>query len=348
MTTPQGPSDGATARGSSRARNLAVFGAKVAVAGALIGWLVRSGALDFGALRVMIDRPWLLAATLGLFLLSAIVATLRWAALLRIAGVRPPLPRLFQLQLTALFFNVVIPGNVGGDVVKALYVARDAPAEKRTTILLIVFVERLLGLGGLVTMATLVTALRGSALWADPLLRPLATTVAILGAATVLGPAVFLVVMNRAGSRLGGWTSGTTAIAKLLGRVVAALRLLSAGPRWLFAALGLSMAMHGITMSYFTVLTHVLTNQDVPYSAIATVFPLGLLTMILPISPSGLGVGHVAFDRLFAAIGLHGGATVFNVYLLGQIAPCLLGVFPYLALRKQGAVPTEPTEAPTA
>jgi len=63
--------------------------------------------------------------------------------------------------------------------------------------------------------------------------------------------------------------------------------------------------------------------------------------MILPISPAGLGVGHVAFDRLFSMIGLHDGATVFNVYLIGQLTPCLLGVIPYLALRRTGKLPTE-------
>jgi len=44
---------------------------------------------------------------------------------------------------------------------------------------------------------------------------------------------------------------------------------------------------------------------------------------------------------LFEAIGLSGGATVFNVYLLGQIVPCLLGIFPFLTLRRRGELPTE-------
>ncbi len=101
------------------------------------------------------------------------------------------------------------------------------------------------------------------------------------------------------------------------------------------------MLAHTATMMFFGVLTRVITEIDVPLSSVATVFPLGILTMILPISPAGLGVGHVAFERLFSMIGLHDGATVFNVYLIGQLAPCLLGVFPYLALRRSGKLPTE-------
>lgn len=326
-----------------RTKNLIVFSLKVTVAATLIGWLVRSGVLKFGALSIFVERPLLLVANLALFVFALFAGTMRWRALLQLAGAHIPFRRAIQLQLTALFFNVVIPGNVGGDVVKALYVARDSAPEKRTTILLIVFVERLVGMGGLVLVASAVAVLRGPMLWQNPQLRQLAIAVAFLGFCTVVGPIVFVLGMRAAGDRLEKWTSGTTAFAKLAGRLVAAARLLSAGPKQLGIALGLSMAAHAATITFFTLLTRAITEQDVPFSAVATVFPLGVLTMILPISPAGLGVGHVAFDRLFESIGIHGGATVFNVYLIGLLAPCLTGVIPYLALKRSGQLPAEET-----
>jgi uncharacterized protein (TIRG00374 family) len=323
-------------------KNSVIFAAKVAVAATLITWLVRSGVLKFGALSIFLERPILLVADLALFTMAVVTGTLRWRLLLQLAGARVPFWRALQLQLTALFFNVVVPGNVGGDVVKALYVARDEEASKRTTILLIVFVERLVGMGALVLVASAVAVLRGPMLWQNPQLRQLALAVAFLGVCTLVGPALVVVAMRRAGDRLESWTSGTTFIAKLSNQLVASARLLSAGPKNLLMALGLSMLAHAATMAFFTVLTRVLLSEDVPFSSVATVYPLGILTMILPISPAGLGVGHIAFDRLFAMIGLHDGATVFNVYLIGQLAPCLIGVIPYLALKRTGKLPTSP------
>lgn len=334
-------------RAPSSRRNVLLFAAKACGAALLIGWLVRSGNLDLRALRVLFDRPSLLAMDLGLFALGATVATLRFRVLLGIADVAVPFFTVLRLQMTAFFFNTVIPGSVGGDLVKALYVARDAPKEKRTTILLIAFVERLLGLVALVLMGTLVTLARPG-IWADPLLRPLATVVAALGGATLFGGALALLVVRKAGARLDAYTSGPSKISKLLNQLVASMRLLSAGPKRLFVALALSMAFHALGMAFFTVLTKALLDRDVPYSSVATVFPLGLLTLALPISPSGLGVGHVAFKRLFEAIGLAGGATVFNVYLLGQIVPGLLGVFPFLSLRRRGELPTNDATADAA
>ena len=324
----------------SRTRNLVVFVAKALVAILLIGWLTGSGHLDVGALRILIERPSLLALDLALFATGMVVATLRYQVLLGLAGVVVPFSTLLRLQMTASFFNVVIPGNIGGDVVKALYVARDAPKEKRTTILLVAFVDRLLGVVALVMLGMIIALVRPS-VWADPLLRPLAAVVAALGGATLLGGAFALFVVRKAGARLERYTSGPSKISKLLIQLVASMRLVSAGPRRLAVALGLAMAFHALGMAFFTILTQALLQREVPYSSVATVFPLGLLTLVLPISPSGLGVGHIAFKRLFEAIGLAGGATVFNVYLLGQIVPCLLGIFPFLSLKRAGELPTE-------
>ncbi len=322
-------------------RNTLVFGAKVGIATLLIAWLVRGGSLDVGALRILVDRPSLLAADIGLFVFGAFVSTLRYRVLLELAAVRVGLGTLFRLQMTAFFFNVVIPGNVGGDLVKALYVARDAPREKRTTILLLAFVDRLLGLTGLVLMGTLVTSLQGAALWRDPLFRPLVAAVVGIGLATLIGGGLALVIVQRAGERLDGYTRGTSKIRKVLNQLVASARILSSGPRKLVAALLLSMLYHATSMAFFMLLTRALVDADVSYTALATIYPLGLLSLVLPIAPAGLGVGHVAFKRLFEAVGLAGGATVFNVYLLGQMGPCLFGLFPFLSMRRRGEIPPE-------
>ena len=334
---------------SPKTKSRLLFTAKVGVAATLLTWLIRSGALDMSAVKVLFTKPWLLALDLVMFVACTTFGALRWRALLRIAGVGLPVARSLRLHLVGLFFNVVIPGNVGGDVAKALYVARDAAPERRTTILLIVFIERLMGLAGLVTIATIITGLRGPTLWNDPQLRPLAIVVALLGAGVFIGPALLVLIIRRASKqRLEAQTAGTTKLAKLLGQLVAAVTLLSSKPSGLFKALGFSMCLHLCAIGMFTVLTRVIGGFDVGLAEIATVFPLGIITMILPISPAGLGVGHVAFDRLFAAIGLSGGASIFNVYLISQIVPCLLGVFPYLAIKREPAVDLEAPASPPA
>lgn len=324
--------------GQNRAR--IVFFAKIVVAGILIGWLVKSGALDFGALRVFSDRPALFALNLGVFFFGACIATLRYQALLRIVDVEVPFGKLFMLQMTAFFFNVVIPGNIGGDVVKALSVARDNPPEKRTTILLLTFVERLLGVAALILVGTLAVSI-SPRVWSDALLRPMATAVVVLGVMLVVGGVASLALVRVLGAKLDAYTTGPSKISKLLNQLVASLRIVSEGPKHIAIALFLSMLFHVAAIGLFTMLARAILANDMSYFAVASVFPLGLLSMLLPISPAGLGVGHIAFKRLFEQIGVDGGATIFNVYALGQNAPSLLGVFPFLMFKRRKELPTE-------
>lgn len=316
------------------------FVLKLAVAGVLVGYLVFSGQLDFRALDVFIREPSLLAFDVGLFFFGVFVGALRFKTLLRIAKVSVPMQKLLSLQMTAYFFNVVIPGNIGGDVVKALYVARDAAPEKRTTILLLAFVERLLGLASLILVGAFISLVQ-PAVWSNPVLRPWAGIVVGLGAALVAGAAVALVLVRILGARLDAFTSGPSKISKLLNQLVASLRIISQGPKEIALATLISSTFHFGAIGLFTLLTRAILHLDTTYGAIATVFPIGLLSLMLPISPAGLGVGHYAFQKLFEAIGIQGGATVFNVYVLGANTPSLTGVIPFLALKKRGELPPE-------
>ncbi len=324
-----------------RVKRLITVGAKLAVAVLLVGWLVRGGSLDFGALRVLVDRPEILLLNMGVWLTCAVVlSTTRWLLLLRLAHVKVPFFRALSLQLTAVFFNVVIPGNVGGDVVKALYVAREAPPESKTTILLVVFVERILGLAGLVALGGSMVLFGHSPANALPELRAVKATLGLLALGFLLAPIIGVGVMRVWGERIAGIATGESRVSKIIARLLEAARLLSRRTRILALALLISIAMHAVSIYYFTQLTEAVRGVPCDFTSVATVFPIGLLSLVLPISLAGIGVGHVAFERLFLAIGLSSGATIFNIYLIGQLAPCLIGVIPYLFLRAKDPIPT--------
>jgi glycosyltransferase 2 family protein len=146
----------------------------------------------------------------------------------------------------------------------------------------------------------------------------------------VVAPLLGAVVLRRWRPRPGT----ASRLSRVLEQLLDTAELCARRPGVVLRGLLLSMTMHAVAMGYFTLLTGAIGGAAADYGLVATVFPLGLLTVALPISPAGMGVGHVAFDGLYAVVGLTGGATVFNVYLIGQIVPCVLGVIPYLMLRR--------------
>jgi uncharacterized protein (TIRG00374 family) len=319
-------------------RSWATLALKIAVAAIAIGYLLRSKSLDFGALLILVKRPGLFALNFAVWAVAAVVlATLRWRILLGLADARPAFGKLLRLQLIALFFNVVVPGNIGGDVMKGFYVARDEAPEKRPTILLIILVDRIVGLAGLIGIASLSALIRSDILASSPQTKPLLYTIGLLAAGTFGGPIVFLVVMRFAKGWLERWTSGPSKLSKLLAQLTKSVALVSEKPQILLLAVLVSMCIHAMAMLYFAILTRAIVDVPVDTGLVAAVFPIGMLSIVLPISPGGVGVGHVAFDGLYKLIGLDGGATVFNVYLIGQIALSALGVIPYLGLKRDEA-----------
>src|SRR5581483_944437 len=135
-------------------------------------------------------------------------------------------------------------------------------------------------------------------------LTGLAATVVSLAIGTIVGLVGFAVVARMFGDRLLEKLSGPSKLAGFLQKIVRAMVLLSARPTVLVRGLVYSLFLQGLSMSYFVLVASHLSPTPISYGDVAAVFPLGLLTLLLSISSAGFGVGHVAFDRLFAMIGL--------------------------------------------
>ena len=64
---------------------------------------------------------------------------------------------------------------------------------------------------------------------------------------------------------------------------------------------------------------------------------MGMMVVAIPISPSGMGVGHAAFDKLFDLFGVVGGANLFNTFWVVILCNNLIGIIPYLFFRKKNS-----------
>lgn len=51
--------------------------------------------------------------------------------------------------------------------------------------------------------------------------------------------------------------------------------------------------------------------------------------------------GCASVVALLAAVGVKGGADVFNTFVIGQMVTSLVGFVPYITMKRRGALPTE-------
>ena len=136
---------------------------------------------------------WLLLVAMAASLTGVLVTALRWWMLLRIQRIRIPLWEAVRLTFLGQFYSLVVPGTVGGDVVKAYYVTKHTDAKAGA--ILSVFIDRVLGLAALTLVAAValgVALLSGLGQWSDPMIRRSATVMGCVVAAVVIVMAIVL------------------------------------------------------------------------------------------------------------------------------------------------------------
>jgi glycosyltransferase 2 family protein len=284
----------------------------------------------------VLREPHLLLLTVALFFCVSIgAATARWLVLLHAYGVSVHPLRAAALQLMGLFFNAVIPGNTGGDFVKNLYVVRGRPVD----VLALAVTERLLGMVALIWAGFLITLANAGYVLGEPALAPWLGVLTVLALGAVLGPIAVVLLLPRL---LPGQLPGV--LGGILAQLKAAIQVLREKPRSGLVVFAISLFIHASNLTYFYQITSTLLGHAPPVSAVSVIFPVGLLTMVLPVSVAGVGVGHMAFDQLFSAVGLSGGANAFHAFIVGNVGPMLLGIVPYLVLRRSRPRPSQPSE----
>jgi uncharacterized protein (TIRG00374 family) len=101
---------------------------------------------------------WLVAGVLCYGVVE-LLGGLRWYLLLRVQGFRLSWRRATSIFLIGLFFMTFTPGLIGGDAARILYVIQEAP-ERKADAVLVVAMDRLMGLISLILLAALVVLCR--------------------------------------------------------------------------------------------------------------------------------------------------------------------------------------------
>ncbi len=312
---------------------------KVVVTLGLLTWLVKSGALDFSQLRLLVGSLQVLLTTLlAWFVLIVFLSAARWRMLLALVDVRLPWGRAIALQVVALFFNAVVPGNIGGDFLKNHTLLGNQPGK----IAGIVFIERALGLVTLVWVSLFGIVLSAESLAQSYALLSLAGVCLLLVIGSILGPWLLLRFLPKDFQEVSGRHEEGSLRARLrsaLWGFIESLKIAQLSPPTIVRATSVSFLMHAGLTVFFWFLTCHLANPDASLSQIALVYPLGMLTFALPVSVSGMGVGHVAFDQLFSMVGLRSGANVFNLFVFAQLVPGTLGALVFLFVKDPRKTP---------
>jgi uncharacterized protein (TIRG00374 family) len=249
----------------------------------------------------MVRKAWvrksnreLLFAAIAIFPITYLLTGLRWYLLLKAVDINIGPARAFVINMVGAFYNTFLPGSTGGDLVKAVYVAKLAP-DHRTRAVMTVLIDRIIGLLGLIILGGSMAAYIALSPHApnDPVARRCAQVavgaLAIL-AATVMGLVVILTPSIR---RLTGFDFVLARLPeKIRDRVEKALHTLELyrrRPGVVLAALLITFPVH-MTVIISAMLCGMAFGLPLSAGYYWVVVPVVVLAGAIPISPQGAGV----------------------------------------------------------
>lgn len=323
------------------ARRRAALLAKLALAAGLVTWLLASGRLDVRELGQLRDRwHWLLLAQIPFVVLLALGAV-RWHLLLRVRGIDYHFRETGALTLIGWFFNQMVIGTTGGDLVKAWAIARDHP-DSRSVGVVSIFFDRALGLFMLVVVVCGAALLNLDLVRSRPDLGSLvAMLVGVLGVGLV-GIAVFYSRRLR-GLPPARWLLARLPLRPLLRRIDAAAFAYRYHLPTVAAAAAASIAVHVLIVATNLCLARALIDDPLEWRRFLLLVPMAHAAMAIPVNPPGaLGTAEAIYAYLFGVIGIAQGGLICVLQRLTFYVWALPGLLLYVGRRGRRRAPPRP------
>ena len=240
--------------------------------------------------------PFYFGIGLVCIIASVIFSAVRWWWLLRANNLNVSLFDSIRYTWLGLFFNNVIPGQTGGDVIKALYIARRCSSD-RVSAFLSVFVDRVLGLTSLALLAAI------AVLFYVERFLEIALAIWSLLFAGIFVACVFFSRRLRSGIGLKRlWQKLPAKARSLLKEVDAAIFYYRGHKTGIAVWVALGMVSHVIAVSGVVMFGSAI-GVGIPPQEYFVLVPVIIIVSSIPIAPNGWGIGEALYAKLFGDYG---------------------------------------------
>lgn len=277
------------------------------------------------------DKTWLMIAWICYGAVE-LLATVRWQILLRLQNITLSWWRTGGFVMIGLFFNMFLPGLIGGDVMRLYLVFKQAP-RKKTRATLSVAMDRLFGLISILFLAGMSFWFRSGWLKQSPATWHIAqAALVVLGVGLAFSTLLFVVIgvdfANRFPKRF-----------PLRGMIAESAEALKCYSRDVWTLLLLFLITIGSHLAYYVTFYCAgrSLHQSAKLSDVLSIMPLVNAVTSLPVSFGGVGVRETLFQELLGNLAHVPEAIAALTASLGfavQASWGLVGAAVYLLARK--------------
>ena len=315
---------------------------KFGVSAAVLAYLIRDAMVNatFTQLAEQAKNWPRLGAAFAVGFVAVLVTIVRWFVLVRALAIPFTLHDALRLGFLGYLFNFVSLGSVGGDLFKAIFLAREQPTRRPESVASVV-VDRAVGLYGLFVLASLALLVVGRDTLASHETRVLAQGTWI---ATAVGTVTILALLlpGATGGTLSQWLCKLPKIGGTFAKLIGAVRIYRRRMGVIVATIAMSVLSHGLFATTIYLLATGLPGQAPTFLEHLAIVPLAMVTGILPLPLSGLGAFEGVLDYLYRSASVVGpqilkgqGLVVALAYRAVTIAIAVVSCVFYLGQRQE-------------
>jgi len=319
--------------------------AKIAVAAAVLGYLVQRGTLSFEPIARLADWPGAAAATILLIFLTLPVGAWRWHLLLCSQGIRLKWSSVYHINAIGNFSGMFLPGAAGGDALRVLLIVQQAGKGKRTAATLSVAIDRVTGLLGLITVGMAATAYRllarGDQADLSAFLPVMAAGIAVAIAA---GMVAIFICRRLAPLPVMARLAESGRVGELLSKLIVAAAAYGDAPGALVGVVVLAALTHVLTVAGLVTLATAIGPGALEVADYSVATAVALLANVIPLTPGGLGIGEGAFAQMCQLLDpTHAGgyAAIFLAYRALTSLALLPGALSWIVYRHAPPPPAD-------
>jgi glycosyltransferase 2 family protein len=273
-------------RGSGRAHPYRAFALRAGLGVAVVVFLLwrYAGRAVFSTLAR--ENPRWFLATVALYVAGQMLSSYRWQLLARALGIFGRFTEFVRYYFIGMFTNLFVPGLVGGDAARAIYLGRKH--DRLGAAIAATVTDRVVGLLGLFWLAAF------AALFLNHDGIPVSVTrpVIVIGALALVGLAVSPMLARMMHLLPRPLRRPAEMVAPYLHR-----------PRTTMIPISLSIALH-ITLAIAQWMLARGLGMSTPISLFVLIVPIANVFASLPLTLNGLGVRETAYLLLFGMAGI--------------------------------------------
>lgn len=310
---------------------------KLLLALGILGYLfVRIQDSDGFSRLVSEPKHWpSLVAAQALVLIAFSLNFVRWYLLVRGLYMEFHLSDAFRLGTLGFMFNQVSPGSVGGDLLKAVFIAKEQHTQKTEAVATVV-IDRVVGLYAMLIVGSLGLALVSPQISANALVQKMQV---VVWSALAVGTVWFAWVMSplATGKRVRDFADRLPAVGHTLTRLIDAAAIYRSRLAYIFASLGLAVMTHCLLIGAFWYISRGLPVYEPTLFQNASIVPPSLVAGALPLTPGGLGTMEAAIEFFYITLGGQkgDGTIVALAYRAMTYVVAAVGAGYYITARKK-------------